>query len=279
MLTLTAWLFLAFICSFVNSEEINDYNGLKSQAVNTDLSQDSVFACPSLEGRFPHPKECGLFFECHSGYPQLMKCAKYQLYDEQKQICRLECLVDCKRKEQMEQELDQDKSYKCPDIFGSFEHSTFCWKYYICVQNIPTLFKCPNGTLYHTENRECLEKSKVDCGKRLDRDDTSTPNPDKETTTPRTTKTITKPNTPPPTDCEETDIACIMDKTGDVSDWFECPGNGLFPHGSSKQLFIHCDNHKPFVQNCGEETYFSPEFLVCMWIEKTTVASNSLIEP
>lgn len=92
---------------------------------------------------------------------------------------------------------------------------------------------------------------------------TSSPSPD---ATIRTEIPVTKPNTPPPTDCAKDDLDCIIDDTGDVSGWFDCPKQfGHYPHGSSKQLFIHCDRWNPFVKKCADGTVFSPDYLVCMW--------------
>lgn len=67
-------------------------------------------------------------------------------------------------------ELDIKGFLKCPYGWGTFAHPTFCSKYYVCVQNIPTLFQCYGSTLFDIRNRKCLERNRVDCENRLDRE-------------------------------------------------------------------------------------------------------------
>ncbi|KAG8197429.1 hypothetical protein JTE90_014914 [Oedothorax gibbosus] len=465
------------------------------------------FVCPAPSGRYPHERDCDRYYECRFGVPHLMKCDRNKLYDDKKEKCNDQHKVDCDRKDrdrtttdydeddtdsdEDDKELDHDETFKCPYPYGTFTHPTLCHKYYVCRNNIPSLFQCQGSKLFDTRDRKCSDRRRVRCGDRFDRDDlktskrpttkfpSTTPQPQKKTTLPRISTTteeshrifcrfrngrypdpldcsqyyechsyfttlykcprstlyderkekcmkdtqvkcgdrpggiggdlttkqpkttfrtttaapktktaaptttefpktaaptttevpiteaptstvapvtaaptttevpitaapsstvapvtaapttteapitaaptstvapvtaapttteapitaaptstvapvtaaptttteapitaapttpapitkVTKPNTPPPTECDEDDLDCIIDKTGDIRGWFECPERyGHFAHGSSRQLFIHCDNYRPYVKKCPDNTVFSQENLVCIWI-------------
>lgn len=233
------------------------------------------FTCPAEDGHYPHPEDCSYFYFCYNRCPTLLKCKAGKWYDERQQKCEDKTIVECDKGCNR----GKDEEFECPSNFGTFPHPEDCSKYYVCKYKVPMMHVCHEGELYDIEQERCLDRKLVDCGNRKDKDlelttisETTTTEAEESTTLEPTTKIITKPNTPPPHDCKKDDIDCIIDETGDVTKWFDCPDRfGYFVHRDSDKLFIHCDNWRPYIKTCGEHTRFSINLLVCVHENKLSV--------
>ncbi|XP_054717392.1 protein obstructor-E-like [Uloborus diversus] len=150
---------------------LKSLTGIQNSHHHKDTAHDH-FTCPTNQGRFAHPSDCALYYECKNGWPTLKKCRNNQLYDEEKRQCKDKRRVQCYKDNQDQDDKDVSKEldFKCPYIWGSFPHPVDCSKYYLCVYNVPALLSCEKSELYHEKARKCLDKRKVNCGSRLDRD-------------------------------------------------------------------------------------------------------------
>ncbi|XP_035223858.1 uncharacterized protein LOC118196503 isoform X1 [Stegodyphus dumicola] len=202
-----------------------------------------VFRCPYIWGTFPHPEDCSKYIICIYNVPTLFSCRKHELFHAYYRRCFPKEQVSCDYRINPD---DLTPPTKKTSIIPTKKMTT------------PTTTTTPT-----TPQTTATTTTKPTTTATTSKPKTAT------SPTPAPTPKVTKPNTPPPTDCDEYDLDCIIDETGDITKWFECPQRyGHFPHGSSIQLFIHCDNWIPFVKKCAEETAFSPKYLVCMWIGK-----------
>lgn len=53
------------------------------------------FVCPSQEGLFRYPGNCGMFYQCANWYPFVMNCAATTHFSEITQRCEYPCDAKC----------------------------------------------------------------------------------------------------------------------------------------------------------------------------------------
>lgn len=53
------------------------------------------FVCPSQEGLFRYPGNCGMFYQCANWYPYVMNCAATTHFSEITQRCEYPCDAKC----------------------------------------------------------------------------------------------------------------------------------------------------------------------------------------
>jgi len=53
------------------------------------------FTCPSKSGRFPHPRDCRMFFQCRESILQYRRCGKNLQFDTKTNKCTEPSLATC----------------------------------------------------------------------------------------------------------------------------------------------------------------------------------------
>ncbi|CAL1287912.1 unnamed protein product [Larinioides sclopetarius] len=214
-----------------------------------ELKERKNLRCPCSFGTFVHPDDCSKYMICIHDVPTVYTCKKNQLFHAQHKKCFPAEEVTC------------DPRINPDNLRPPVKKTT--------TTTTTTTTPAPTTTTTTPVPTTTTPEPTTTTPEPT----TTTPEP--TTTEPTTTQApvttpggkVTKPNTPPPHDCDEDDLDCIIDVTGDPKGWFDCPDRfGYFPHAGSEKLFIHCDNWRPFVKKCNLQEKFSPKMLVCVWI-------------
>ncbi|EZA59136.1 Peritrophin-48 [Ooceraea biroi] len=108
----------------------------------------SVDPCPPL--LFPHESNCGLYYECKGGRPQMRRCASGLYFSERWQGCVKPSVSECNTGE--------DGSCRNGELM---EHECQCTKYYECKNGWKVLRDCPTGWHFNKMRQMCVEG---DCG-------------------------------------------------------------------------------------------------------------------
>ncbi|GBN32364.1 hypothetical protein AVEN_136791-1 [Araneus ventricosus] len=176
---------LSYASAFNNETRKDEYQlqNLKHYTYNFNF-------CPTLYGRYPHPRDCSMFWECRNGSPYLLQCVRGKLYDATRGLCMEKHLVECKLDREVKDRDDKDEdkdnwdkdkdnwdkdkdkdvaNFKCPYNWGFFEHPYDCSKFFACKGDIPLVTDCPRGTLWDDKEKGCVDWRYVKCGNRWDK--------------------------------------------------------------------------------------------------------------
>ncbi|GFQ68373.1 uncharacterized protein TNCT_293171, partial [Trichonephila clavata] len=223
------------------------------------------FVCPAIYGRYPHEKDCSMFYECRFALPHLMKCIRGKLYDAKKEQCndarRVKCIKPGKDQKDKDKDRDHDHDHKkdkvvvfrCPYIWGTFPHPFDCSKYFVCLYNVPALFQCYRNTLFDSYSRKCNDRRRVKCGDRLDRDQLKT---SRRPTTNRQTTPI------PPE--ERPTVTTVAPTTRDPNA-FGCPfPYGRYPNPKDCSQYYECRFAIPTLHQCANGTLYDERKEECL---------------
>ncbi|KAG8182552.1 hypothetical protein JTE90_002086 [Oedothorax gibbosus] len=118
----------------------------ESQQAKTTLT------CPEQYGQFPYPGDCHKYITCDNWNPTSWLCNGEQVYEQgvgcwDGGVCR---------DSQPQQFRISAESVKCPSSYGYFPFFEDCHKFLVCVDGVPTLHFCPEGTVYK-DHVGCVE--------------------------------------------------------------------------------------------------------------------------
>ncbi|XP_035228483.1 uncharacterized protein LOC118200626, partial [Stegodyphus dumicola] len=203
------------------------------------------FVCPSKNGKFTHPKNCGAFYVCKKYKYKLHHCPEGKLFDRKWQSCEPEQEVTCGERihpaldpdEPQDKEVDPNPTFTCIENHGRFEHDDYCDWYYNCHDKKASLRECRRGKYYDKKKRKCIHSRDVFCENRK------------------------QP--------EDRDITAISSTTEQVvsttqESVFECPKKeGKFAHERDCSMFYHCKKGKHTIHRCPKNRLFDEERRSC----------------
>ncbi|KAG1684807.1 Protein obstructor-E [Nymphon striatum] len=119
--------------------------------------------CGRPFGLFPHPRDCGAFYNCWGGFPHLQECSPGLMFTASKQRCEWAQLSDCGSgfRDGNIRPMPEPSpgvlvggsetgqiSSQCPSPNGQFPYPNDCERYIVCVNGRPTTARCPDNKLF-----------------------------------------------------------------------------------------------------------------------------------
>ncbi|KAG1684811.1 Protein obstructor-E [Nymphon striatum] len=123
----------------------------------------SKHICGRPFGLFPHPRDCGAFYNCWGGFPHLQECSPGLMFTASKQRCEWAQLSDCGSgfRDGNIRPMPEPSpgvlvggsetgqiSSQCPSPNGQFPYPNDCERYIVCVNGRPTTARCPDNKLF-----------------------------------------------------------------------------------------------------------------------------------
>lgn len=117
--------------------------------------------CPDEGGVFPHETACEKYYVCSGGEATEYTCDDEMLFDLVYDGCNFAHLTFCGDRIRppgypstiapittRDPGVTPDPDYKCPSPGGAFPHPLYCELYYVCVEDVPALYICPEDQLF-----------------------------------------------------------------------------------------------------------------------------------
>jgi len=130
------------------------HNRVDCQGLGLTLAEPiTVGFCEYLNGYFPDPAACDVYYLCEEGEATRYQCGPGLAYDTSSGICDwADKVASCAA--QRETALVQS-GFVCPDVLpgtsGSFTrhpHPEDCRQYFVCFDLVPREYGCPIGTVF-----------------------------------------------------------------------------------------------------------------------------------
>jgi len=201
---------------------------------------------------FAHESNCGLYYECMDGRPQLRHCATGLHFSKKWQGCVRPAVSECNEVEEGSCRNGEKLKHECR-----------CTKFYECKRGLKVLRDCPSGWHFNEEMQSCIEGT--DCG------------PDSPRSECREGELISHEcqcekyyvckggrkalrDCPKGTGFDAITLSCMPD----VCDPDGCFEGEQRPHDCRCDKFYKCRNREWVAQDCRNGYHFSPTHLICL---------------
>lgn len=158
---------------------------------------------------------------------------------------------------------------KCKkEVTGLFSHPFDCSKFINCKNGRTDIQDCGPGTVFNSKSNECDWAKNVQCDQKNPKDYFESRKLSRYGAA-RTANLYEGDNGyESSVDIDETANETEPDSTYDRNGRrIKCEkyATGLFPHPENCKKFLHCDNGRTFIQNCGPGTAYNAEYQICDW--------------
>jgi len=215
-----------------------------------DLQCPIKDTCPPT--LFPHESNCGLYYECIGGRPQLRHCAAGLHFSIKWQGCVRPAVSECNQ---------QEEGY-CRNG-ERLKHECVCTKFYECKNGWKVLRDCPTGWHFNEGMQTCIEGT--DCGGEIRRGVCREGERiihecqcDKYYLCKGGRKALR--DCPSGTGFDPISRDCIPG----VCDFDSCSEGEQRPHECLCHKFYKCKNREWVGQDCPVGYHFSPHRLICL---------------
>jgi len=122
------------------------------------------FTCPS-DGFFPFSStSCsGNYWICVAGQASPQVCPGGGIFDPDRGFCANPLTVSCYTNTPSQPPATTAGPFTCPPQDGSYANPSDCGSYYVCVNSVPNLIRCPDGLFYNPDKNVCDFPANVDC--------------------------------------------------------------------------------------------------------------------
>lgn len=139
----------------------------------------SSFTCPTADGQYSDPDDCGAFFSCSNGIAYKFNCPAGLHFDQANVRCDYKDIVNCGATDgsgadgnfvQMDDPDDDSNTdantatfQPCLKPTGLFPDPFNCSRFYSCFQNIPRIMNCSANLHFNAKLKVCDFQFRAKC--------------------------------------------------------------------------------------------------------------------